>query len=229
MRNFKSFALGAVSSALAMTLVGSALAASGKLTIEVNPDISIKVNGATFQPKDANGKSVPVFEYNGTTYAPLRALAEAYGLEVGYDAEAKMATVGELSGTSSETPVVTASDNITTSDIEKSYTQYVYTSANKANDLDSADFKINSGIILLKSKQAQAFMNYDAIYDIIEKTQNEKRIQSVKTFLSNYVEEKICYNGSTYVSARELLMYLSDFADTSLDTSAGIETIRLKP
>lgn len=37
------------------------------------------------------------FTYNGTTYAPLRALAEAYGLEVGYDAEKKMATVGYYS------------------------------------------------------------------------------------------------------------------------------------
>lgn len=33
------------------------------------------------------------FTYNGTTYAPLRALAEAYGLEVGYDAANKIATV----------------------------------------------------------------------------------------------------------------------------------------
>ena len=34
-----------------------------------------------------------VFTVNGTTYAPLRALAEAYGLEVGYDAANNIATV----------------------------------------------------------------------------------------------------------------------------------------
>ena len=34
-----------------------------------------------------------VFTYNGTTYAPLRALAEAYGLEVGYDSQQNIATV----------------------------------------------------------------------------------------------------------------------------------------
>ena len=46
-----------------------------------------------FQPKDARGNDVMVFTYNGTTYAPLRALAEAYGLEVGYDGERNIATV----------------------------------------------------------------------------------------------------------------------------------------
>ena len=42
--------------------------------------------------KDAKGNDVMVFTYNGTTYAPLRALAEAYGLEVGYDGERHIAT-----------------------------------------------------------------------------------------------------------------------------------------
>ena len=81
---------------LTMSLIGSigmsALAASGAMTITVDP-INIQVNGQTFQPKDATGADVPVFAYNGTTYAPLRALAEAYGLEVGYDQESNMATV----------------------------------------------------------------------------------------------------------------------------------------
>ncbi len=58
--------------------------------------INIQANGETFVPKDVTGKEVPVFAYEGTTYAPLRALAEAYGLEVGYDAAANMATVNDL-------------------------------------------------------------------------------------------------------------------------------------
>lgn len=83
---------------LTMALVGSigvsALAATGAMTITVDP-INIQVNGQVFQPQDAKGNDVPVFALDGTTYAPLRALAEAYGLEVGYDQEANMATVTE--------------------------------------------------------------------------------------------------------------------------------------
>lgn len=75
------------------TLAISSFAAGNLISIKVDPSIKILVNGEEFKPKDINGKDVMTFTYNGTTYAPLRALAEAYGLEVGYDAEKKMATV----------------------------------------------------------------------------------------------------------------------------------------
>ena len=77
--------------ALVMVL-GITVGAVGGMTIQVDP-VNIQVNGQTFQPKDVNGNDVPVFAYNGTTYAPLRALAEAYGLTVGYAAAQNMATV----------------------------------------------------------------------------------------------------------------------------------------
>lgn len=71
------------------------MATSGVIQITVDPSIKILVNGEEFKPKDVTGKSVMTFVYDGTTYAPLRALAEAYGLEVGYNAELKMATVNK--------------------------------------------------------------------------------------------------------------------------------------
>lgn len=88
----KKFCSGFLCAALVFSLALSALAISGRMTIEVDP-VNIQVNGETFAPTDVNGQEVPVFAYNGTTYAPLRALAEAYGLEVGYDAAANLATV----------------------------------------------------------------------------------------------------------------------------------------
>lgn len=99
----RSFLSGALVSALVLGTAVSALAISGRMTIEVDP-INIQVNGQTFAPTDVNGNAVPVFAYNGTTYAPLRALAEAYGLEVGYDAETQMATVGEIEAELPATP-----------------------------------------------------------------------------------------------------------------------------
>lgn len=87
-----SFAAGALTALLISATTVTALAASGAIRIEVSP-ISVLVDGEVFQPKDAMGNDVMVFTYNGTTYAPLRALAEAYGLEVGYDGERNIATV----------------------------------------------------------------------------------------------------------------------------------------
>lgn len=85
----------AVTALLAAVLSVGSFAAGKMIDITVDPTVKIKVNGEEFRPKDANGNDVMTFIYNGTTYAPLRALAEAYGLEVGYDAAANMATVDE--------------------------------------------------------------------------------------------------------------------------------------
>ena len=93
-KRFLSFAAGALMALLISSTAVTALAASGAIRIEVSP-ISVLVDGEVFRPKDANGNDVMVFTYNGTTYAPLRALAEAYGLEVGYDGERNIATVSK--------------------------------------------------------------------------------------------------------------------------------------
>lgn len=87
-----SFIAGVAAALVLVALPVSALASDGSLTLTIHP-IKVLVNGKVFQPKDAQGNDVLVFTYDGTTYAPLRALAEAYGLEVGYDAENRIATV----------------------------------------------------------------------------------------------------------------------------------------
>lgn len=82
-----------------ITALSTSILAAGQLmTIDVDPSIKILVDGEEFHPKDANGNDVMTFSYNGTTYAPLRALAEAYGLEVGYDSDRRMATVSSSGG-----------------------------------------------------------------------------------------------------------------------------------
>lgn len=90
----------------ACALAVTSFAAGNLISISVDPSVKILVNGAEFKPTDANGNDVMTFIYNGTTYAPLRALAEAYGLEVGYDAARNMATVSEP-GKSYDTPAAT--------------------------------------------------------------------------------------------------------------------------
>ena len=94
MKKLSMFLSGVVTTLLLGSICITAIAASESWTITVNP-INIQVNGETFQPTNLQGNPVPVFAYNGTTYAPVRALAEAYGLEVGYDPETNMATVND--------------------------------------------------------------------------------------------------------------------------------------
>jgi len=86
------FLAGILSVVLLLGVSMTALATNDLLTITIHP-IKIMVNGETFHPKDAQGNEVMTFSVNGTSYAPVRALAEAYGLEVGYDAKTNTATV----------------------------------------------------------------------------------------------------------------------------------------
>ena len=92
-----SFLSGVLCTLIIIGLPVTALAASNGFTIECYP-IKVLVNDEVFQPKDVNGNDVLVFTYNGTTYAPLRALAEAYGLEVGYDGSKNLAAVSSPKG-----------------------------------------------------------------------------------------------------------------------------------
>ena len=99
------FLAGVLVVVLLLAMSVSALASDGSFTITIHP-IKIMVNGEVFQPKDVNGNDVMVFTVNGTTYAPLRALAEAYGLEVGYDAQNNIATVNGSAHVQAVSPTV---------------------------------------------------------------------------------------------------------------------------
>ena len=87
----RGFFSGLLVAALAVGLCISALAATR--TIEVDDNIRITINGARFIPRDANGNKVPLFSYNGTTYAPVRAICEAAGLTVDFDSSSYTAVL----------------------------------------------------------------------------------------------------------------------------------------
>jgi len=78
-----------VSLALCLSLlvpVGSAGWGTQKLDA-VYRDIKIFMFGEEIVPKDASGKVVEPFIIDGTTYLPVRAIGEIYGLDVSWDSE----------------------------------------------------------------------------------------------------------------------------------------------
>ena len=135
-----SFLSGAITMLLLFSLSVTALAASGTIKMEVSP-VNVLVNGKVFQPKDANGNDVMVFTYNGTTYAPLRALAEAYGLEVGYDAKSNTATVNSLTAKPGNDYASFASEwTVTEKPVTRNGNEKVYTAVYSGN-LNMDEFK----------------------------------------------------------------------------------------
>lgn len=109
---------------LTLSLGVTALASNGTKDVQITyRGIRIVVNGQLVNPVDANGKSTEPFIIDGTTYLPVRAVAGALGLEVGWDnatSTVSLRSGGEVSNaggtpaSSSETKTV----NITYRDIK---------------------------------------------------------------------------------------------------------------
>ena len=70
-----------------------ALTGSQSITASYN-NIKIYVNQSLVTPKDASGNAVEPFIYNGTTYLPVRAVADALGQEVSWNATTKSVYLG---------------------------------------------------------------------------------------------------------------------------------------
>ena len=76
----------AVALIMVVLLGVSAYAASGYVTKTLYyNNISIMLNGKALTPKDVSGAIVEPFAIDGTTYLPVRAIAEALGFDVSWD------------------------------------------------------------------------------------------------------------------------------------------------
>jgi hypothetical protein len=69
---------------IGMMLMGAVFADTQTIEAFYN-NIKISINGKAVELKDAAGSPVEPFIYNGTTYLPVRAIAEALGMEVKYN------------------------------------------------------------------------------------------------------------------------------------------------
>lgn len=70
--------------ALSASAFAAGTAYTKQATLHYN-GIKIQLNGETITPKDPNGNTVDPFIIDGTTYLPIRAVAEALGLNVSWD------------------------------------------------------------------------------------------------------------------------------------------------
>lgn len=86
----------AIAALALLLLCGTALAANSIQTMQVQyMDIQLVVDGLKVTPKDATGKTVEPFASDGTTYLPVRAVAQALGKDVHWDGETKTVYIGD--------------------------------------------------------------------------------------------------------------------------------------
>lgn len=91
-----------------MTLTGAAGVYAGtqlqKITAYLNHQIGIQVDGKAYAPVDGQGRDLAPITYNGTTYLPVRALADVLKVPVNYDASNHLVQIGSKTPENPETP-----------------------------------------------------------------------------------------------------------------------------
>lgn len=81
------FLAGVLSTVILFGVISAASATVGRVSAELDyNNIKVSLNGAPVSLADANGNTVEPFAINGTTYLPVRGVASALGLNVGWDA-----------------------------------------------------------------------------------------------------------------------------------------------
>ena len=84
----KGFILGILTAVIIYALCSTAFAASSIWEDNIHvvyPGISLIIDGTKVIPKDTNGNIAEPFIYNGTTYLPIRAVANAFNKKVTWD------------------------------------------------------------------------------------------------------------------------------------------------
>ena len=100
---FRGFISGCVTTIAIVGLIGTAAATVGQSMVAVDyNNIKVTLDGKQVSLVDANGQAVEPFAIDGTTYLPVRAVSEALGLDVGWDATTSTVT---LTSPADEKPV----------------------------------------------------------------------------------------------------------------------------
>lgn len=88
---------GLVAAALAGIILASGTVFAKQATEKISviyDNIKILIDGKEFKPTDVNGNAVEPFIYNGTTYLPVRAIANAFDKDVDWEAQTSTVTLG---------------------------------------------------------------------------------------------------------------------------------------
>ncbi|WP_207637170.1 Ltp family lipoprotein [Anaerovorax odorimutans] len=154
-----------------LTVTGFASTGSKALTATFN-NIKIYVDQNLVTPKDSNGNTVEPFISGGTTYLPVRAVADALGKEVSWDSATKSVYIGTQPTTpnqGTQTSVTLGEKNALAK--AKSY-------------LESMSFSYSG---LIKQLEYEGFSSIEATYgaDNCNANWDEQAAKKAKTYMES--------------------------------------------
>ncbi|MDR1247214.1 MAG: copper amine oxidase N-terminal domain-containing protein [Clostridiales Family XIII bacterium] len=148
-------------------------------------DIKIFINDEEISPKDAAGNAVEPFIVSGTTYLPVRAVAEAFGLTVSWNAATKSVYIGEQPEATAAADSVFAEYLAATSAIEKanSFASDVKGSMSMTIGGQKTDMQISGSV--------KAIMSSDTDIEVLADTTANVAGQSVTAKI--YYKDGVAY------------------------------------
>ncbi|MDE7242825.1 MAG: hypothetical protein K2O18_02450 [Oscillospiraceae bacterium] len=119
-----------------LTIGASAAGTLQEIKAYLSTEITVKYNGETQALKAADGSTIYPITYNGTTYLPVRAIGNIFGVDVKWDQATKTVLLGE------------AADGVDLIENFEPYTpflrKYTYTSSTAVQFLQSKDKQVMS-------------------------------------------------------------------------------------
>ena len=103
-KRWKDMLAGALLVTAVAALAVPALAATGSRNVRVDySDIKLVVNGKTVTPRDGDGDVVEPFTIDGTTYLPVRAVANALDMDVSWNGSTRTVTLTDKTTSTTST------------------------------------------------------------------------------------------------------------------------------
>lgn len=177
-------ALGFLVAFLAFSIPGKAEAQLSEKQITANYNgISIIIDGETLHPKDANGNIVLPFVSDGTTYLPLRAVAEAVGYDVFYNASTVSAVLTKKVETPATTPTPEPSPETINTTLQSNLINRLNTCISKANSIYNTNQTAYNGYLSRGMARSSAAAEYAKAAN--QAQSDISSMKSLKTNISN--------------------------------------------
>lgn len=196
----RSFISGVLVTLVFFSMVGTAFATKGKRTVDIDyNDIQVTLDGQTVALVDANGNSVEPFSINGTTYLPVRAVASALGLEVGWEQETSTVILNKKD----TRPQRNGFDPATNQNINLG--GYIY-SVPQYFVLESGKEDESGEYISMKNEEGTVFMGVSAIKidDTISPDMALEQSDNAETIIINKMAELFGPSACTILNKRDI-------------------------
>ena len=158
----KGFVSGILVMTLFFTMTVSVFAATGSKSLSATyNNIKLSIFEKEVTPKDINGNIVEPFIVNGTTYLPVRAVADALGQPVNWDANTKTVKIG---GTANayESPIKLIDGNYIAG-VDFPAGTYNITADFGSGNVISDDYRNTINIIMVEPQKLKDYADYDYI------------------------------------------------------------------